>query len=42
MGKTLKQPNQGELACSSSINQNTKNYEIETLSRHKKGVPFLC
>lgn len=26
----------------SIINQNTKNYEIETLSRHKKGVPFLC
>ena len=30
---------QGELACSSSINQITRNYEIETLSRHKKEVP---
>ena len=27
------------IACSSSINQITKNYEIETLSRHKKEVP---
>ena len=29
-------PIQGDLPCSSSINQITKNNEIETLSRHKK------